>query len=313
MNKKFSILTAAVAVAIGLNAGASNQAFAAAPSTEGTKPSTITTRSSHAEAVYRASLPLLNSADQLPKAISYLNHNMYAVGSYRATIMTLKLENTHKAVLSSWKSKFSSSDVQRKLSAVYKPGLSMTLLAKETQDGQLRILLETAGESGYKLERMEGSFFPVIDYGAYRKYKLYVTDDIRDYISIMAVESELPSAKDNGLIIAWTEVASRALSQESFIKAYPRSNRVTAVKLLYQMYLVYTFYGLNNTPLFHYDNLEMDLEAQKAYSVLLSKREDQTPFLDKLEGFMLLLKENGYTLDNAIEQYLGKEVPVEKE
>ncbi|MDQ0195768.1 hypothetical protein [Paenibacillus wynnii] len=308
MNKKLSILTAAVAIVIGLNAGV-DQVFAAATTTESKKLSTITTRSSHAEAVYRASLPLLNSVDQLPKAISYLNNNIYAVSSYRATIMTLKLENAHKVVLSSWKSKFSSSDIQRKLTAVYKPGLSMTQLAEETQDGKLRTLLETAGESGYTLESTKGSFFPVIDYGAYRKYKLYVTDDIRDYISIMAVESDLPSAKDNGLIIAWTEVASRALSQESFIKAYPRSNRVTAVKSLYQMYLVHTFYGLNNTPLFHYDNLEMDLEAQKAYSALLSKREDRTPFLDKLEGFMILLKENGYTLDDAIEQYLGKEVP----
>jgi len=313
MNTKLSrttcwILTAAISVTFGLQTGA-NQAYAAVQSTDSTKGAPLTTGISHAEAVYKASLPLLKATDQLPKAITYLNTNMYAVGSYRATIMTLMLENAQKAALDSWVSKFSSSTIQRKLNASYKPGLSMNKLAEEVDDLSLRTLLRTAAESGYKLENAEGSFFPVIDYSTYRKYKLYVTNDIRHYISIMAAESDLPSAKDNGLIIAWTEVTSRALFQESFIKSYPNSNRVAAVKALYNTYLVDTFYGLNNTPLFHYDNLEMDLEAQKAYSALLSKREDRTPYLEKLEGFMKLLKVNNYTLDDNIEVYRSKEAP----
>jgi len=299
-------------MALGLQTGA-DQAFGAVAPTISPKSSTLNAAgSSHAEAVYKVFLPLLSSTGQLPKAISYLNNNIYAVGSYRATMMCLKLENTQKTALGLWETKFSNKDVQRELLAIYKPELSLTQLAEELQDdAPLRNLLQAAATSGYKLESAEGSFFPVIDYGAYRKYKMYVTKDIRDYISIMSAESDLPSAKDNGLIIAWTEVATRALSQESFIMAYPRSNRIAAVNSLYHMYLLGTFYGLNNTPLFHYDNLEMDLEAQKAYTSLLTKREDRTPYLEKLDGFMKLLKENGYTLDDSIEQYLSKEVPKE--
>lgn len=308
MNKKLALLAVTVVAAAGLQTG-TGPAGAAPNPAAGNPAQSAAAASAHAEAVYNASLPLLQSSAKLPEAIAYLNSKMYAVTPFRATLMTLKLENVHKAALGAWQSKFQGTDIQRKLTAIYKPGLSMRKLADETDDAALSLLLRSAGDSGYKLESAEGSFFPVIDYAAYRKYKLYVSDDIRDYISIMAAESELPSAKDNGLIIAWTEVASRALSQESFIAAYPKSNRITAVKSLYNRYLKATFYGLNNTPLFHYDNLEMDLEAQKAYSGILGKYEDRTPYLDKLDGFMKLLKENGYKLDDGAKQYLGKEVP----
>lgn len=185
----------------------------------------------------------------------------------------------------------------------------MEKLAESTDNAALRALLQNAGESGYKLDTAEGSFYPVIDYAAYRKYKPYVTEDISSYISIMAAESDLPSSKDNGLIIAWGEVADRALTQEQFIQAYPTSNRVQAVKKLYNQYAVNTFYGQNNTPLFHYDNLEMDLEAQKAYTSILAKNSSTSAFLQKLDGFMKLMKSNGYLLDDAAEQYLKTEVP----
>ncbi|MNC31957.1 hypothetical protein D3C75_802960 [compost metagenome] len=185
----------------------------------------------------------------------------------------------------------------------------MSKLAESTDDTSLQSLLKSAGERGYKLETAEGSFFPVIDYAAYRKYRAYVTSDIGDYISVMSTEAELPPSKDNGLIISWGDVAARALAQEEFIQSYPKSNRISAVKALYSTYVINTFYGQNNTPLFHYDNLEMDLEAQKAYSSLLAKNNGSSPFLQKLDSFMKLMKENGYKLDDGVTEFLKSEVP----
>ena len=314
INKKY-IMCAALAVTMGLEAVPSGISHAA-PTDSPAGGSAVSplasnsTTTNHAKAVYDAALPLLSTSYKLPEAIKYLNANMYAVGSYRATQMTLKLENLHKAALPAWENKFNNSNVQRKLTAIYKPGASMAALAESAQDITLRTLLQSASESGYKLETAEGTFFPVIDYGAYRKYKLYVTSDISDYITIMATESDLPSSKDNGLVIAWTEVAARALSQEKFIQNHPKSNRISAVKSLYTLYLNNTFYGQNNTPLFHYDNLEMDLEAQKAYSGILTKNIDNSPFLQKLDAFMKLSKENSYKLNDAVEKYLKTEVPL---
>ncbi len=44
-------------------------------------------------------------------------------------------------------------------------------------------------DSGYKLIYEEGMFYPIIDYEFYKKYSNNVTDDIREYINVMAVES----------------------------------------------------------------------------------------------------------------------------
>ncbi|NQX49733.1 hypothetical protein HQN87_30995 [Paenibacillus tritici] len=306
--KKHVVLSAAIALFIGLQAVVS--APAGAEGAAGAKAGGSGTAAlSHAEAVYKGALPLLSSGN-LPGAIAYMKTKLYAVTPYQATVLTLKLENLHKALLPSWEKKFSSSDVQRKLISVYKGGVSMTKLAESTENASLRALLLSAGESGYKLDTAEGTFYPVIDYAAYRKYKNFVTDDISSYISIMADESDLPPSKDNGLIIAWGEVADRALTQEQFIQSYPASNRLQAVKKLYNQYAVNTFYGQNNTPLFHYDNLEMDLEAQKAYTSILSKNNSTSDFLQKLDGFMKLMKSNGYLLDDAAKQYLKTEVPL---
>lgn len=313
MNKKQYILYSVLAVTLGLGAvpiGTIHAEGAVSPPVGGAKGNPLTANNNHAEAIYKAALPLLSSSNKLPEAIKYLNVNMYAVGSYRATIMTLKLENLHKAALPAWESKFSTSNVQRKLTAIYKAGASMKTLAETTEDLTLRTLLKSASESGYKLETAEGTFFPVIDYGAYRKYKLYVTNDISSYISIMATESDLPSSKDNGLVIGWTDVAARALAQEQFIQNHPKSNRISAVKSLYSIYVNNTFYGQNNTPLFHYDNLEMDLEAQKAYSSILTKNNDSSPFLQKLDNFMKLMKDKDYKLTDEVEQYRKTTLPL---
>jgi hypothetical protein len=313
MNKKQIILYSVLALTLGLGAlpiGTIHAEGAVSPPVEGAKTNALAANNNHAEAIYKAALPLLSTSNKLPEAIKYLNTNMYAVGSYRATIMTLKLENLHKAALPAWESKFSTSNVQRKLTDIYKAGASMKILAEATDDPALRTLLKSASDSGYKLETAEGTFFPVIDYGAYRKYKLYVTTDISAYISIMATESDLPSSKDNGLVIGWTDVAARALSQEQFIQNHPKSNRISAVKSLYSIYVSNTFYGQNNTPLFHYDNLEMDLEAQKAYSSILTKNNDSSSFLQKLDGFMKLMKENNYKFTDEVDKYRKTTLPL---
>ncbi|MEK4062408.1 MULTISPECIES: hypothetical protein [Paenibacillus] len=312
--KKHIILTAVIAAVLGIQPGfaAPVQAEGSAAASAGASKSVVTeaAKKQHAEAVYKTTLSLLKSSSTLHQGISYLNSNIYSVTPYQAALMTLRLENLQKSLLQSWESKFSSNEIQRKLTSIYKEGSSMAKLAESTEDAALSSLLKSAGESGYKLENAEGTFFPIIDYSTYRRYKMYVTDDIRDYITIMAIESELPSSKDNGLVISWTDVAARALSQEEFTLSYPKSNRIAAVKSLYSMYVGDTFYGQNNTPLFHYDNLEMDLEAQKAYSSILAKHNGSSQFLQKLDGLMKLLKENGYKLDEGVQQYLKTEVPL---
>jgi len=52
-----------------------------------------------------------------------------------------------------------------------------------------------------------------------KKYSEYVTEDVKEYINIMAEESNNPPAKDAALVVGWDEVLKRALNQEKVYKA----------------------------------------------------------------------------------------------
>ncbi|TEB15874.1 hypothetical protein Psfp_01817 [Pelotomaculum sp. FP] len=114
---------------------------------------------------------------------------------------------------------------------------------------------------------MGGSFccFPIIDYSFYKKFSAFVTPDLKDYIDIMAEESDQVPAKDAALVIGWDEVLRRALNQEEFINAYKDSMKVDEVRELYKKYLTFTLYGLNNTPLFSYESVLIVLIAVFGY------------------------------------------------
>jgi len=71
----------------------------------------------------------------------------------------------------------------------------------EIEDEKVRELLSKTKNSGYRVETAEGMFFPVIDYEVYKKYSEYVTEDVKEYINIMAEESNNPPAKDAALVV----------------------------------------------------------------------------------------------------------------
>jgi hypothetical protein len=54
----------------------------------------------------------------------------------------------------------------------------------------------------------------------------------------------------------------------------------------------------------------MDLEAQKAYSSILTKNNDSSSFLQKLDGFMKLMKENNYKFTDEVDKYRKTTLPL---
>jgi len=225
--------------------------------------------------------------------------------------MTLRLENAQFASMRALEDKFFADSVQEKIAEMYKEHDTLAKLIDRTKDSSLRKLFKDAQNSGYKLETAEGTFFLVIDYEGYKKYRPYVMKDIKSYIDIMAVESANTPSKDAGLMISWKEVTQRALNQEAFVKSYPNSNRTKAVSYLYQQYVVSAIYGLNNTPLFDYVSKSMDPEAKEAYlSLLAENKTSGSMYLKKLQAFMDVLKDNNYTLNATVEKYRKVNFPM---
>ena len=165
--------------------------------------------------------------------------------------------------------------------------------AEEVNDSALRTLLSDTVAGGYKLEMTEGTFFPVIDYEVYREFQPYVSEDMRTYIDILALESNEPAVKDAGLVISWEQVTERALTMERFIRDYPDSIKLEDMSRLYRSYLYITFMGIDNAPLFSFEDNKLLPEVRTAFTHAVDTGDPTSAYVKDLRDFLQVVKDNG--------------------
>ncbi|HHW30603.1 MAG TPA: hypothetical protein GXX20_02845 [Clostridiaceae bacterium] len=240
----------------------------------------------------------------IKEIVEFIDKNISLVSDENATLMVDEFEKMQKEYLSELEEKYNNATIQEELGKKYLSDFDISKINKidGIENVGLRELLTETLESGYKVETAEGMFFPVINYEFYKKYSDYVTSDIKEYIDIMAIESSNPPAKDAALVISWEEILNRALTQEKFIIKNESSIRIQDIKNLYNKYMTFTLFGLNNTPLFTYDTKAMDPEAKEVYLRAVEKVEESN-FLKTLKEYVELLKKNNYKLTDEVEQF----------
>ncbi|GAS83698.1 hypothetical protein [Paenibacillus amylolyticus] len=279
---------------------------AAASSSTDTK---VTTASS--TTIYKTFQSMLYKKNGLPAADTYLESHINQVTTHHATLMVLQLENARNKALTAMTDRLLVPNVQDKMIKAYKWNDSFTQLMSRTNDASLRALLQQARDSGYRLVMLEGSLYPIMNYMAFQKYISYMKPDIKQYINIMAVETSNLAADDGALVIGYQEILNRAMNQERFLNEYPKSNRVKQVNNLINNYTLYTFYGLNNTPLFDYETNKMTTNAQKGYKAVLQRNSSEdSAFLTKLQKFMDIVTDAKFEKTTAVEKWLEQNIPV---
>lgn len=306
-NKTVRTLLTATAIAMLLQTAAVPAAgiASAAPAAD-TK---VTSASS--TAIYKSFQTKLYKKNGLPEADRYLESKIKQVTPYHATLMVMQLENARYKALTAIEDRMLVPNVQDQMLKIYKWNDSFTQMMSRTKDSALRSLLQQARDSGYRLIPIEGSLYPIMNYAAFEKYTSYVNKDIKQYIRIMAVETNRISTEDGGLMIGYQDMLNRALNQEQFLNDYPNSNRKQKIQMLLNEYTLYTFYGLDNTPLFDYDTNIMDANAQKGYKAVLQRSSSKdSAFLKKLDAFMDVVSESKFEKTEAVEKWLEENVPV---
>lgn len=228
----------------------------------------------------------------------FLADNITYVSEEDASKLVDQFEQIQKDRISELETLFFEDTIQRKINSEY----SSITAGNEIKDTELKELLAKTKNSGYKVETAEGTYFPIIDYSFYKKFRDSVTPDLKDYIDIMTKESDKVPAKDAALVIGWDDVLNRALDMEEFLNEHQDSMKADEVKELYKKYFTFTLYGLNNTPLFSYGSNTMDTEAREVYEKVV-KDTGNSEFLKTLGEYMTLIKNNNYTLNDEITQY----------
>jgi hypothetical protein len=245
---------------------------------------------------------LIGTNPKLKSVIEFIDKNIPNVTKENGFAMVEDLEQIQEKYLTSLEEKFfSSGDIQDKISKLYKSGLDLSKI-NDIKDEELKTLLLETRDSGYRIETAEGMYFPMMNYEYYKKYNTYVTADMKEYIDIMAVETNKVPAKDAALIIGWDDIIKRALSQEAFIKNYGNSTKAESVKKLQKRYITFILYGLNNTPLFDYETKELVPAAKTVYLNAI-KNVGDSAIIKMLNNYMDILGKTNYKLSDSADKF----------
>lgn len=166
----------------------------------------------------------------------------------------------------------------------------------------LKIMLQTVFDRGYKFIVPEGMHEAVIDYSVYRDAAEYASPDIAAYIAIMAMESESRMSTDAAIIVPIDAVLVRAEASEAFLKAYPDSVKFEQIAERYMIYADAYFFGQDNTPAFDYSTNKLDQEFLDSYQKAMSGDSDSA-IVKSLGDYLKILKDNDYTLTNTVTEY----------
>ncbi|MGI6702819.1 MAG: hypothetical protein ACOX42_02090 [Clostridia bacterium] len=247
---------------------------------------------------------LTGDGAKLEAVVEFINDNIAQVSGKNASVMVDRLEGMQRDNLAALEERFySDEEIQSTLYDIYKPGTDIDMEGVDQVEHEaLRALLIEVRDTGYRVETAEGMYFPIIDYSFYGKYSDYISDDMKEYIDIMATESGEVPAKDAALVIGWDQVVERALRQDKFLQDHPASEKAEEVKELYKKYVTFTLFGLNNTPLFDYNTKAMDGDAKDAYTQAAEGGEEGD-YKDLLKGYLEVLEENSFALTDEVDQY----------
>lgn len=233
--------------------------------------------------------------------IEFMEKNIASVSKDDAAKMIVELERAQQNYLPKLEEKYGEAVVQESIGKLYNENFDLSKI-DDTQDPELKSLLAETRDMGYKVETAEGTFFPILSYEYLKKFTSYASDDIKAYVDIMAVESGKVPAKDAALVIGWDEVVERALAQEDYIGKYDSSVKAGAVKELQKRYLTFMLYGLNNTPLFSYEDKTMDKEAREAYQKAVGENEG-SELMKLLGDYLELAEKSGYKLTAEVDSF----------
>lgn len=164
----------------------------------------------------------------------------------------------------------------------------------------LKAYMEDLYASDYKLISLEGDYYPVVDYDKLLVDFQGASDEIKDYIILMAEETNEPSAIDGGISISFQELARRIIARENYIRKYSSSNRFDEMLRAYKNDLFLYLNGLDNTPIYDLETGIIYDEVFKSYRSTANTRDTSTGLI--IQKYLKAIEENDKIIDSKIEE-----------
>lgn len=146
-------------------------------------------------------------------------------------------------------------------------------------------------KNAYRIHSTEGMAYPIIDYSFFEKYFDNLNDELKDIVTLLAMESDEPLYSDAAIAISYDELVNRILSTEDFLINYPGSKFFDQALLNMKVYAQAYFIGSNNTPAFDYEDNKLNDDLKASMESFL-KLYPKSKFGEYLNGYYNQVVEN---------------------
>lgn len=169
---------------------------------------------------------------------------------------------------------------------------------EEIKNGNLKELVDKLIHGKYKLISLEGAFYPIIDYEALKVYDKYISNELKDYIHIKAMESNEPTIIDAALIIPFDSLAERLITVEKYIINYSEGIKHEEMLRLYGTYLRFYLEGSDNTPIYQYETNEIREDVLSSYYKIAKIGDTVTSNI--VSKYIDIIEENQFKVDKKV-------------
>ncbi len=194
---------------------------------------------------------LIGEGGKSEELISYIDENIKKLSQIEADIMIDELEKRLERNKEELMNRILAMDKDDELMDM--AGLEKYFPEDKIADidnEELKEEIEKAYNNMYRLVNLEGEFYPIVDYPKLMKYSDRISDELKEYFEIMAMDSdELPFA-DGGITITFKDLANRIIKTESHLNKYIAGLRHEKLIELYENKLAAYMKGLPNTRIY---------------------------------------------------------------
>lgn len=244
---------------------------------------------------------LKNNAKDLVKILKFLDENIFSADESLADEMIYFTVRTGEKDLEKFTDNYADNDIQITIYDEFEGSTDLNQL-KTSKNKKLADLAQETIDRKYKLYNVEGFITPLVDYKAYNSYRQYISKEMNDYMDIMQVESDQPSAVDAGIAIPLEDFIDRIIKSYKFVADYPDSPRAEQINNMKKNKVWIYLAGIDNTAVFEMNG--------KIYSERLKdfqdtqKKYESTEFGNLLKDYLDLLKQENYQRTQKISYYL---------
>lgn len=170
---------------------------------------------------------------------------------------------------------------------------------KDIQDEKFRDEVTKIINSKYKLINLEGSYYPIPDYEKMKQYNSYISDEMKEYIEIKAMDSNEPVAVDGGLRITYDDLANRIVKIEKHIQKYSGGQRYEGMLGDYKNKLAIYLGGLDNTPIADFTSKKIFDDVLESYKKTSNTKDSSTAYV--VQKYVSAIEENDLIINKTVE------------